>query len=78
MSPEVVKVIAGDFNSSNFRNYVPHCHQYINFATREEKILDHYYCDKKQLQPKQTKAIWFVRPCYEPLNSCLYTKFENL
>ena len=45
ISPEAVKLITDDFNGSKFKNYVPHYHQYIDFATREEKLLDHYYCN---------------------------------
>lgn len=44
-SPGAIKLIMGDFNGSKFKSYVPHYHQLIDFATREEKILDHYYCN---------------------------------
>ena len=65
MSPEAVKLITSDFNGSKFKSYVPHYHQYINFATRKEKILDHSYWNISK-QGKQTED--YVM-CH--FNSCL-------
>ena len=47
VSPESVKIILGDFNGSNFDEYVPSYQQFVNCTTREDRILDLMFCNVK-------------------------------
>ena len=46
-NPDAINIITGDFNQCNFQHCVPDFKQYINFSTRSDKLLDHFYCNIK-------------------------------
>ena len=46
-NPDAVKIITGDFNSCQFSKCVPHYQQFINFPTRNDKLLDPFFCNIK-------------------------------
>jgi hypothetical protein len=41
--PNSVQLIFGDFNQCNLKSVLPNLHQYINFSTRGDNTLDHFY-----------------------------------
>ena len=44
-NPDAIKIVTGDFNSCQFDKCIPVYQQYINFATRDDKLLDLFYCN---------------------------------
>ena len=46
-SPDAVNIITGDFNNCKFNHCIPNFKQYINFATRSDKLLDPFFCNVK-------------------------------
>ena len=46
-NPDAVKIITGDFNNCDFGKCVPTYTQFVNFATREDKLLDPFFCNVK-------------------------------
>ena len=45
--PEVVLLVAGDFNSGKLKSILPNFYQHVKCATRRENILDHLYTTHK-------------------------------
>lgn len=43
--PDAAKIITGDFNHCNFRKSIPHFQQFINIPTRDNKLLDLFFCN---------------------------------
>ena len=46
-NPNAINIITGDFNNCSFHKCIPTYQQYVNFATREDRMLDPFYCNFK-------------------------------
>lgn len=67
--PDAIKIITDDFNHCNFRKSIPHSQQFISFPTRDDKLLDPFFCNVRNS---------YVAKKLEPLgvsdhNMCLLT-----
>ena len=45
--PDAVKIVMGDFTSLKMDSHLPHYKQFVTFPTRDDKILDMFYCNIK-------------------------------
>ena len=46
----------GDFNSLKMDSHLPHYKQFVTFPTRDDKILDMFYCNVKDSYSAYKKA----------------------
>ena len=54
--PDAVKIVMGDFNSLKMDSHLPHYKQFVTFPTRDDKILDMFYCNIKGSYSAYKKA----------------------
>ena len=49
-------IVMGDFNSLKIDSHLPHYKQFVTFPTRDDKILDMFYCNIKDSYSAYKKA----------------------
>ena len=54
--PDAVKIVMGDFNSLKMDSHLPHYKQFVTFPTRDDNILDMFYCNIKDSYSAYKKA----------------------